>query len=91
MITLVEDTITDEELHNESPQKLLIINRFTLGVLLSLKVPLHLMIPRFFCYLFSLEIAAMCMFIQFPDNDPGASLSHLTLNIEDIVANASAS
>ena len=46
MVTLVKDAIADEELRREPPQKLLVINRCTLGVFLSFKVPLHFMIPE---------------------------------------------
>ena len=72
MVALVKDTIADEELRHEPPQKLLVINRCTLGVFLSFKIPLHLMKPGLFCYLFGLKIAAMCRFVQFLDNNPGS-------------------
>ena len=63
MVTLMEDSITDEELRSEPSQKLLIINRCPLGVFLSLKIPLYLVKLRFICYLLSLNVAAMCGFI----------------------------
>ena len=59
MITLVKDAIADEEIRREPPQKLLIINRCTLGVFLSFKIPLHLMKPGLICYLFSLDATTM--------------------------------
>ena len=59
MVTLVQNTIADEELRSEPPQKLLIINKSTLRVFLRLKIPFHLMKPGFIRYLFSLNITAM--------------------------------
>ena len=37
MVTLVKNVIADEELRRESPQKLLVINRCTLGGTLELQ------------------------------------------------------
>ena len=72
MVALVKDTIADEELHREPPQKLLVINTCTLRVFLSLKVPFHLMKLGFICYLFSLNVTAMCEFIQPFDGNLGS-------------------
>ena len=89
MVTLIKDPIANEELRSESPQKFLIINRYTLGVLLSLKIPFYLVKPGFIRYLFSLNVTIMCGFFQPLDGNLGASLSHLTLDIEDMVSSAS--
>ena len=91
MITLIKDTITDQEFRSEPSQELLIINRCTLGVLLSLKIPLYLVKPGFICYLLSLNVIAMWGLSNLSIVIRGASLSHLTLNIEDMVASESAS
>ena len=72
MVTLVKDTITDEELRREPPQKLFIINRCTLGVFLSLKIPFYLVKLGFICYLFSLNVTTMCGFVQPLDGDLGS-------------------
>ena len=90
MVSLVENAIAEEELCSKSSQKLFVIDGCTLGVFLSFQVPLHLMIPGFLGYLFGLKIAAVYWLGNFQIMIRGASLSHLTLNMEDIVANASA-
>ena len=64
MVTLVKDAITDEELRRKPPHKLFIINRCTLGVLLRLKIPLYLVKSGFIFYIFSLDVTAMCGFVQ---------------------------
>ena len=64
MVTLIENTVTDEELRSESSQKLLIINKCPLGVFLSLKIPLYLMKPGFLLHLSNLNVKAMCGFVQ---------------------------
>ena len=73
MVALVKNAIDDEELCHEPPQKLLVINRCALGVLLSFKIPFHLMKLGFICYLSSLNIATMCRFFQ-PLNGNSGSL-----------------
>ena len=64
MVTLIKNPITDEELRSETSQKLLIINRRTLGVLLGLKIPLYLVKPGFICHFFGLNVTSMCGFVQ---------------------------
>ena len=90
MVTLIEDPITDEELCSEPSQKLLIINKCTLSVFLSLKIPLYLVKPGFICYLFSLNVTPMCGFIQPLNGNLGSFIVPHDLNIEDMVASASA-
>ena len=91
MVTFIKDTIADEELRSEPSQKLLIINRCPLRVFLGLKVPLYLVKPGFIYYLFSLNVTECAGSSNLSMVIWGASLSHLTLNIEDMVASVSAS
>ena len=64
MVALVEDSIAEEELCGEPSQKLFIIDRCPLGIFLSLEIPFHFMKPRFICYLFSVNLIAVCWFIH---------------------------
>ena len=91
MIALVEDSITEEELYGEPSQKLLIIDRRTLGILLDLEIPLNFMEPRLIHYFFSIDLVTVRWFIHTFNGDMGNSLPRLSLNMEDIVASASAS
>ena len=79
MVRLVKDAIADEELRSEPPQKLLIINRCTLGLLLSFKIPLHFMKPRFVCYFLIINLIVVCWFIQPLDSDSGSFIVPLDL------------
>ena len=79
MVTLIEDSITYEELCSEPSQKLLIINRCPLGVFLSLKIPLYLVKLGFIYYLFSLNVAAVCGFIQPLNGNLGSLIVPLDL------------
>ena len=90
MVVLVEDSITGEELCGEPSHKLLIIDRYPLRVLLGFEMPFHFVEPRFVCYLFSIDLIAISWFIQPLNSDPRSLISHLTLNIDDMVASASA-
>ena len=90
MIALVEDSITEKELRREPSKKLLIIDRCPFGILLSFEVLLHFMKPGFICNLFGINLVAVRWFIQPLNGDSGSFIPHLNLNIEDMVANASA-
>ena len=68
--TLVEYYIIEEEFHDEPSQKIFIVDRCPLRILLSLKIPFHFMEPRFVCYLFSVNLIAVCWFIQPLIGDP---------------------
>ena len=90
MVAFIEDSITEEELCSEPSQKLLINDRWPFRILLSLEIPFDFVKPGFSATS-SVSISQQCagssnlsMVIW------GASLSHLTLNIEDMVATASA-
>ena len=74
MVTLIEDPIAKKELRSEPYHKLLIINKCPFGVFLSLKIPLYLVEPGFIYYLFSLNIATMCGFVNLLMVIWGASL-----------------
>src|ERR1051325_2078234 len=87
MIALVQDVVAEEEFGCKSSHEFLIIDRCPSGICLSLKIPLHVVVPRF---LFCIQLITICWFVKPLNDDLGASLSHLTLNIDDIVGNESA-
>ena len=72
MVALVEDSITEEEFRGEPSHKLLIIDRRPLRILLSLKIHFQFVELRFFCYLFRVNIIAVCWFIQPLNGDLGS-------------------
>ena len=69
MVALVEDSITEEEICGEPSQKLLIIDRRPIRILLNLKIPFHFVEPSFVCYLFSVNLTVVCWFIQYLNSD----------------------
>ena len=72
MVALIEDSITDEELFNKTSQKLLIIDRCPFGILLNLEIPFNFMKPGFVCHFFSINLAAVCWFVQPLNSDLGS-------------------
>src|ERR1051325_10882534 len=69
MIALVQDVVAEEEFGGKSSQELLIIDRCPYGVFLSLKIPLHIVEPRF---LFCIKLITVCRFVKFLNDDLGS-------------------
>src|ERR1043165_9114867 len=70
MIALVQDAVAEEEFGCKSSYELLIINRCPCGIFLSLKIPLHVVVPRF---LFCVKLITIRWFVK-PLNDDLGSL-----------------
>src|ERR1051325_9320671 len=70
VIALVQDAVVEKEFGCESSQELSIIDRCPCGIFLSLKIPLHVVVPRF---LFCIKFTTVCWFIE-PLNDDLGSL-----------------
>src|ERR1043165_8651562 len=70
MIALLQDVVAEEEFGCKSSQELFIINRCPCGIFLSLKIPLHVVVPRF---LFCVKLITIRWFVK-PLNDDLGSL-----------------
>src|ERR1043165_7016797 len=70
MIALVQDAIAEEEFGCKPSHELLIIDRCPCGIFLSLKIPLHVVVPRF---LFCVKLITIRWFVK-PLNDDLGSL-----------------
>ena len=64
MIAFVQDAITKEKLSIESPQELLIINRSSFRIFLSLEIPIDFVKLRLVHYFFSINIVTVSWFIH---------------------------
>src|ERR1043165_4380998 len=62
--------MAEKKCRYKSSQNLLIIDRFPCGIFLSLKIPLHVVVPRF---LFCVKLITVCWFVK-PLNDDLGSL-----------------
>src|ERR1051325_4051616 len=69
MIALVQDVVAEEEFGCKSSHELLIIDRCPYGIFLSLKIPLHVVVPRF---LFCVKLITICWFVKLFNNDLGS-------------------
>ena len=72
MVTLIEDSITDEKLRSKPSQKLLIINRYPLGVFLNLEIPFDFMKPGLFHYFFGINLMTVRRFVHSLDGNLGS-------------------
>src|ERR1044072_6984832 len=73
MIALVQDVVAEEEFGCKSSHEFLIVDRCPCGIFLSLKIPLHVVVPRF---LFCVKLITICWFVK-PLNDDLGSLGVL--------------
>src|ERR1044072_717295 len=69
MIAFVQDVVAEEEFGCKPSQKLLIVDRCPCGIFLSLKIPLHVVVPRF---LFCIKFTTVCRFVKPLNDDPGS-------------------
>src|ERR1044072_1217511 len=70
MIALVQDAVAEKEFGCKSSHEFLIIDRCPCGIFLSLKIPLHVVVPRF---LFCIKFTTIRWFVK-PFNDDLGSL-----------------
>src|ERR1044072_3185406 len=70
MIALVQDVVAEEEFGCKSSHEFLIIDRCPCGIFLSLKIPLHVVVPRL---LFCVKLTTIRWFVK-PLNDDLGSL-----------------
>src|ERR1044072_1428378 len=69
MIALVQDAVAEEEFGCKHSHELLIIERCPCGIFLSLKIPLHVVVPRF---LFCVELITIRWFFKLLNDNQGS-------------------
>src|ERR1043165_3438827 len=69
MIAPVQDAVVEEEFGCKSSHEFLIIDRCACGIFLSLKIPLHAIVPRF---LFRIKFVTIRWFVKPFNNDLGS-------------------
>src|ERR1044072_2806934 len=69
MTALVQDAVAEEEFGCKSSHEFLISDRCPCGIFLSLKIPLHVVIPRF---LFCVQLTAIRWFVKLLNDDLGS-------------------
>src|ERR1044072_3137777 len=69
MIALVQDAVAEEEFGRKSSHEFLIIDRCPCGIFLSLKIPLHVVVPR---VLFCVKLITVSWLVKPLDDDLGS-------------------
>src|ERR1044072_8394098 len=69
MVAVVQDAVAEEEFGCKPSHELLIIDRCPCGIFLSLKIPLHIVVPRF---LFCVKLITIRRFVKLLNDNQGS-------------------